>query len=147
MFVARLITGSRLLLGTIFFVFGLDGFLHFLPLPPPTPPAAAFMGALAASGWVVPLLKATELGAGVLLLGNRFVPLALALLAPIVVNIVGYHAVLEPMGLPVALLVLVLELALAYAYRGAFAPMLRARVEPAAVRSLTRLSRPAVAPT
>ena len=77
-----------------------------------------------------PIIKGVELVAGVLLLGGRYVPLALALLAPIIVNIVAFHAVLAPAGMVVPIVVLGLELYLAYAYRDAFAPMLRARVEP-----------------
>jgi hypothetical protein len=64
---------------------------------------------------------------GALLLSNRFVPLALAILAPIVVNVVLLHTFLAPAGLPVALLVLGLELFTAWSYRNAYASMLRAR--------------------
>ena len=62
-----------------------------------------------------------------LLLGGRFVPLALAVLAPIVINIVGFHLFLAPSGIALPLAVLALELYLAWTYRAAFAPMLRAR--------------------
>src|SRR5437868_5904386 len=77
---------ARTLLGLVFFVFGLNGFLHFIPQNG-TPPegAAAFAGALFKTGYMFPLLKGVEVLAGLSLLGNRFVPLALALLAPIVV--------------------------------------------------------------
>ncbi|WP_437303223.1 DoxX family protein [Sorangium sp. So ce388] len=119
---------ARTLLGLVFFVFGLDGFLHLMPHPPAPEAAASFAGALAATGYMLPLLKGTEVVAGALLLSNRYVPLALALLAPIVVNIVAFHAFLAP-GNPVAWLVLALEIYLAFAYRAAFRPMLRARVE------------------
>lgn len=121
---------ARILLGLIFTVFGLNFFLHFLPTPPHEGPAAAFAGALFASGYVFPIVKVVEVLAGLLLLGNRFVPLALALLAPIVVNIVAFHAVLAPAGMALPVVVLALELYLAWAYRGAFIPMLRAEVEP-----------------
>ncbi|XYH93995.1 DoxX family protein [Sorangium sp. So ce1128] len=119
---------ARTLQGLVFFVFGLDGFLHLMPHPPAPEAAASFAGALAASGYMLPLLKGTEVVAGALLLSNRYVPLALALLAPIVVNIVAFHTFLAP-GNPVAWLVLALEIYLAFAYRAAFRPMLRARVE------------------
>jgi putative oxidoreductase len=122
---------ARYLLGTIFFVFGLNGFFHFLPQPPMSGPPAEFAQALVASGYVFPVLKGAEVVAGVFLLSNRFVPLALALLAPAVVGIVGFHLVLAPAGMAIALLVLVLELYLAWSYRSAFAPMLRAHNEPA----------------
>lgn len=122
-------TVARTLLGLVFFVFGLNGFFGFLPEPPPPESAAAFIGGLAASGYMFPLLKATETAAGALLLVNRHVPLALTLLAPVIVNIVAFHTFLAPVN-PVALLVLALELYLAFAYRAAFRPMLQARVAP-----------------
>jgi putative oxidoreductase len=124
---------ARSVLGLIFFVFGLNYFLNFLP-PQPTPPegALAFLGGLAASGYVFPLIKAIEVAAGAALLANRFVPLALTLLAPIIVNIAAFHFLLAPAyALPSVLLAL--ELLLAWSYRAAFAPMLRAQVAPAAV--------------
>jgi uncharacterized membrane protein YphA (DoxX/SURF4 family) len=74
-------TAARLLLGGIFFVFGLNGFLGFLPQPPLSDAGGAFLGALAATGYMFPLIKGTEVVAGLLLLGNRFVPLAITLLA------------------------------------------------------------------
>ena len=135
-------TAARLLLGLVFTVFGLNGFLHFLPAPPAPPPAMAFGGALLASGYLFPLLKGTEVVAGLLLLGGRFVPLGLTLLAPIVVNIVGFHLFLAPAGLPLPIVVLALELYLAWSYRTSFAPMLQART-PLPRRAVTEAARPA----
>lgn len=126
-------TASRLLLGTIFLVFGLNFFLGFIPQPPPPAEAGAFLGALAASGYVFAIVKPVEIVAGLLLLSNAFVPLALTLLAPIVVAITGYHLSLDPAGAAPALVVLALELVLAYFYRHAFAPLFRARTEPARI--------------
>ena len=120
-------TAARLFLGLVFTVFGLNFFLHFLPTPASPPRAAAFAGALFASGYLFPLLKATEVVAGLLLLSGFFVPLALAVLAPVVINIVGFHLFLEPSGLPVPLAVLAAEIFLAWSYRAAFAPMLQLR--------------------
>ncbi len=122
---------ARLVLGAGFLLFGLNGFLNFLPTPPPPPaPALSFISALFATGYMIPLLKGTEVVAGLLLLGNRFVPLALALLAPVLVNINAFHLLLAPAGSAPGLLLLVAELYLAWSYREAFAPMLRSRVEP-----------------
>ena len=92
--------------------------------------AGAFAGALFASGYLFVVLKVVEVASGLLLLAGRFVTLALALLAPIVVNIVLFHAFLAPSGLPLALLVLALEIFLAWSYRSAYRPMLAARVAP-----------------
>jgi hypothetical protein len=127
---------ARYVLGTIFFVFGLNGFLHFLPQPPMSGAPLDFVMALVASGYVIPVLKGSEVIAGALLLSNRFVPLALALLAPAVVGIVGFHTVLAPQGFALTLLVLVLELYLAWSYRQSFAPMLKAQTEPARSEAL-----------
>jgi hypothetical protein len=126
----RLPTIARWLLGAGFFVFGLNGFLQFLPTPPEPPAAGNFLGALFATGYMFPLIKGTEVAAGALLLSNRFVPLALALLAPVLVNIVAFHAFLAPGGLALPLILLAAELYLAYSYRAAYAPMLKAEVEP-----------------
>jgi hypothetical protein len=124
------VPAARSLLGLTFVVIGINFFLHFLPQPPIAAAPLAFLSALLASGFIMPLIKTIEVVAGLMLLSNRFVPLALTLLAPIIVAIVGYHLSLAPEGTPIALLVLVLELALAWAYRRAFAPMLQAKVKP-----------------
>ena len=120
-------TAARLILGLVFTTFGLNFFLHFLPMPPPPPKALAAVMGLMANGYLMPLAHAIELVAGVLLLTGLFVPLALTVLAPIIVNIVAFHASVAPSGLGLGLLVLALEIGLAWAYRTAFAPMLRAR--------------------
>jgi putative oxidoreductase len=117
----------RILLGLVFAVSGLNKLLHFIPLPPPPPSGLAFMGALVGTGYLLQLVAATEIAAGVLLLTNRFVPLALALLAPVLVNIVAFHAFLAPAGLGLPLVLLAAELALAWQHRAEFAPMLHAR--------------------
>ena len=107
---------ARILLGLIFLVFGLNGFLHFLEVPPPPNDAAAgFMGGLAGSGYFFPMLKATEVICGVLLLLGMYVPLALVVLAPIVVNIAAYHFALDPgaqsMVMSILLIVLMIVVA------------------------------------
>jgi hypothetical protein len=124
-------TAARLLLGAIFTVFGLNGFFHFLPAPPPEGLAAVFVGGLASTGYFFPLLKGTEVLMGLLLLSNRFVPLALTVLAPIVVNIVAFHAFLAPAGTGLGILVTALGVYLAYTERAVFAPLLRARASEA----------------
>ena len=121
----KLPTVARIALGLIFFVFGLNGFLHFLPQPPAPPRAMAFAGALFASGYFFPLLKLTELGAGLMLVAGVATPVALVILAPIIVNIVAFHAFLAPSGLPIALAMLGAELFLAWSYREVYAPLFR----------------------
>jgi hypothetical protein len=122
---------ARTLLGLAFTVFGLNFFLHFLPQPPPPAGSGAFLGALV-GGKILTIIKPIEIAAGLALLGNRFVPLALTLLAPVEVGILTYHGVFDPAGLPVVAVLMALTIYLAWAYRAAFVPMLRARVEPAA---------------
>ncbi len=108
-------TIARIILGLIFFVFGLNGFLNFIPAPPEMPEkAATFMAGLMASGYFFPLLKGTEVVCGLLLLIGAFVPLALIVLAPIVLNIVMVHIFVMPDGLPIALFVAALEVYLAF---------------------------------
>ena len=125
---------ARYLLGLIFLVFGLNGFLHFIPMPPPVGVAGQFMGALFVSHYLVPIFL-LQVIPGVLLLSNRFVPLALTLLAPIIVNIVLFHALMAPEGLPMAVIVTALWGVVAFNRRAAFAGLFQARetqsVEPA----------------
>lgn len=122
-----LVHGARLILGLLFVVSGADGFLHWFPVTSMPASAEALTQALVGSGYLMTMVYATELAAGALLLANRYVPLALTLLAPIVVNIVAFHVFLAPHELAVALVVLALEIFLARAYVRAFRPMLAAR--------------------
>jgi hypothetical protein len=124
---------ARVLMGLMFFVFGLNGFLHFIPEPktPMTEGAVAFAGALMQTGYMFPLIMGTQLLVGALLLLNRFVPLALALIAPIIVGIITFHIFLAPASIGPAIVVLVLEIYLAWAYRNAYRPMLVMRATPA----------------
>jgi hypothetical protein len=123
---------ARYLMGLPLLVFGLNAFLNFIPAPSTPLPAgaAAFAGALMKSGYMMPLIGATQLIVGVLLVSNRFVPLALALFAPFMVNSVAFHVFLESSGRPMAGVFLALELYLAWAYRQAFRGMRAARVAP-----------------
>jgi hypothetical protein len=108
---------ARYLLGLIFLVFGLNGFLHFIPMPPPKGALAAqFGGAIFASHYWVVVFGIQVIG-GVLLLVNRYVVLALVLLAPVIVNIFFFHALMAPEGLPLAIIVIVLWLILAVRYK------------------------------
>ena len=125
---------ARIFLGLIFFVFGLNGFLHFLPNPPLPDAAGAFMGALSKTGYMFPLIKGTEVLGGLLLLSGRLVPLGLLLLAPVIVNIVGFHFVLAPPN-PVTFLVLALPLYLAWVYRNNFKGVLEVNAKPTAADS------------
>jgi putative oxidoreductase len=122
---------ARYLAGVIFLVFGLNGFLHFVPLPPPTGVAGQFLGALFVSHYLT-LIFGLQVIAAVLLLANRFVPLALAILAPVLVNILAFHALMAPSGLPLALFVTVLWALIFVDVRTAFAGLFEARLQPRA---------------
>lgn len=120
---------ARILLGVIFLFFGLNIILQFWKMPPPPGDAGQFLTILAVHGWmrVVGLLQVV---AGVLLLVGRFVPLALTLLAPIVVNVLLFHLLLlGGVGIAPGLLVAVLELFLLWAYRLSFRGLLDAAPE------------------
>ena len=117
---------ARILLGLLFLVFGLNGFLHFIPMAPPPGLAGQFMGALFVSHYLTFIFSLQVIG-GALLLVNRFVPLALSLLGPIVVNILLFHSLMAPEGLPMAIVVTVLWAVTAWGVRGAFAGLLQAR--------------------
>lgn len=127
-FTRHLPTVGRVLLGILLFVPGLNGFLNFLPPPPTALPE--FAEALMKTGYMFPLIKGTEVLAGVLLLTNRFVPLALAIVAPVVVNIVAFHAFLAPEGMVIPIVLLALHLSLAWSYRKLYRPMLALRAKP-----------------
>jgi uncharacterized membrane protein YphA (DoxX/SURF4 family) len=123
---------ARLLMGLIFLIMGLNGFLNFLPGPPGSMPAPemAFLNGLAASVYLNPLVSGVQVIVGVLLLVNRFVPLAVAVIAPVVVNIIGFHLFLSSVGIAIAIPTAVLEVYLAWSYRDAYRPMLAMRVDP-----------------
>ncbi|MGZ3745329.1 MAG: DoxX family membrane protein [Pseudobdellovibrionaceae bacterium] len=106
---------ARILLGLIFFVFGLAGLLNLIPVPPDLPERlVTFNTGLAASGYFMTLLKAMETLCGLLLLTGSFVPLALVVLAPIVINIILVHAFMAPSGLPLAIVIGLLLLYLSF---------------------------------
>jgi uncharacterized membrane protein YphA (DoxX/SURF4 family) len=124
---SRLAAASRILLGGLFLLFGLDGFLGFLPLPAFDGAAGDFMAGLKAAPHFMPLLKATEIAAGLLLLSGRLVPLALVVLAPVVLHVGAFHLFLAPAGLPVAGALLAAGLHLAWIHRETYRALLAAR--------------------
>ena len=125
---------ARILMGLPFLAGGLAGVLNLTPQPSTSLPegAAAFAGALLKTGYMMPLIFVTQLVVGALLLANRFVPLALALIAPFIVNSVAFHVFLERSGLPIALAFLALEIYLAWAYGQSYRSMLAMRATPGA---------------
>jgi putative oxidoreductase len=118
---------ARFLLGFIFLIFGLNGFLHFIPSPPLTGTVGQFVGALFVSHYLV-VVFLLQLIAAVLLLINCYVPLALTVLAPIIVNILLIHILMAPSGLPLAIVVTVLWIVVFLSVRSAFVGLLQQRV-------------------
>ena len=122
------ILGARIIEGLIFLIFGLNGLLHFFNPPLPTGDALTWFGIMAAHHWIN-FIAVVQLIGGLLLLVGRFVPLALTLLAPVIVNILLYHALLWPHGFGLAVIVLATQLFLMAVYWRSFAPLLHPNPE------------------
>jgi len=119
-------TIARYLLGIIFLVFGLNGFLQFLPMTTPPGLAGQYFQVLAASHYL-PVIFICQLIPAILLLINRYVPLALTVLAAVIVNIVCFHVLMAPSGLPLALIVVLLWFLVFASVRSAFAGIFQQR--------------------
>jgi hypothetical protein len=127
---------ARVLLGLGFTISGAFGLLIAfgamkIPTPPEPPPEAmaAFMTGMMKSGYLLALIKGTEFVCGLALVANRFVPLALTILAPVLVNILMFHAFLAPAGIVPGAVLTLLEAYLAYAYRDSFRTVVAARTK------------------
>src|SRR5438093_10795004 len=119
---------SRFLLGLIFLVFGLNGFLHFIPMPPPSGVAGQFLGALFVSKYLL-VVSGLQVISGVLLLIDRYVPLALTILGPIIVNILLFHGLMSPAGIGLAVFVTIFWGVVFVSARSAFDGIFEARVD------------------
>jgi putative oxidoreductase len=116
------VTIARILLGIIFLVFGLNGFLNFLPSPPLTGFVKDFIGSMVGSHYALGVFVVQVIG-GILLLTGQFVPLALAILGPVVYNILLFHITMDPSGLPLAFITTLLWVIVFWWHRAAFAPL------------------------
>lgn len=125
---------SRILLGVVFFVFGLNAILHFLPAPPMPPSDAVTYVQILASHGVMNFVALLMITAGLLLLVGRYVPLALVLLGPILVNILLFHFLIMHGGAAIGLIATLLELFLIWAYRFSFRGLFAAAPEVSATR-------------
>ena len=116
---------ARVVLGLIFVTFGLNIFLNFIPMPPPPEgPARQFMAALFISRYLY-VVGALQVVGGLLLSSERWMPLGLTLLGPVIVNIVCFHVLMAPAGLPMALVVSFLALFLLWRCREHFAGLVK----------------------
>ena len=122
------VLGARVLLGALFVVFGLNNLLHFIKMPPPSGDALTWIVIMSEHHWMN-FVGVEQLVGGLLVLVGRFVPLGLTLLAPVIVNILLYHALLWPHGAGVAVVALLLELFLLAVYWRSFAPLLHPNPE------------------
>jgi putative oxidoreductase len=113
----KLHTGARLLFGLGFLIFGINGFLHFMPNPPMTEQAGALLGAFAKTGYFFPMIKIIELIVGVLLLSNFFAVFAAVIVTPVLVGITTIHLFLNPAGLPIMIFLHVLHGIIVFGYK------------------------------
>jgi putative oxidoreductase len=121
---------ARVLLGLMFVVFGLNGFLHFIPTPPMPPSDMTTFATLLMKSHYIWLVSGVQVIGGALVLIGRFVPLGLTLLGPVIVNILMTHIAFQPAGLPPGAVAAVLWLILFYAYREYFAGIFTADAKP-----------------
>lgn len=117
----------RILLGALMVFSSLAYFLQLFPQPELSGALKTFNDGIEAAGYLMPLVKAVELLAGLALLVGRFVPLAILCLFPIAVNILGVHLFLAPEGMPIALFVMLSLLFLGYAKRAHFKSVFAAK--------------------
>jgi putative oxidoreductase len=111
---------ARILLGLIFVFFGVNGYLNFLHAPMPTGQAGQYVGVLAGTFYMY-FVSLVQLVGGVILLSGQFIPLALVLLGPVLVNILLFHISFQPAGLPPGVVCSILWLIIFFGYRRAFA--------------------------
>jgi putative oxidoreductase len=119
--IVRVLMGLLFILGSLAFFFKLGG------EPQLSGNMKTYFDGLVASGYFLPLLKITELVCGIAFLAGRFVPLACVVIAPVIVNILFVHTFLDKTGLPIAILLVLANSFLAYAYRDKFRPLLEAK--------------------
>ena len=125
----NLILAGRLTLGLALVVFGLNGFLQFIPVPPPAPAAGALLGAFFKTGYFFPFIKIAEIFAGSLLLSNRLVPFALAFIFPIIIGFTQIHLFLDPAGLALPLILLAIHAFLTHGHWAYFKTVMTIKTE------------------
>jgi len=125
------VTSARIVLGLVFFAAGLAGFL-LINNPPPAPPglAGAFQDVFFRSHWVL-FVDGVEFISGVLLLTNRFVPLALTLLGAVLSNILAFHITMNPAGIVPGVVLTSLWAVVAWSVRSSLAPLFVAKTQTA----------------
>jgi putative oxidoreductase len=118
---------SRILLGLIFLTFGLIGLLSLVPKQPmPDGLMKQYVDVLSASHYTQ-IVSAIEVASALLFLINRFVPLALVLIGPVIVNILLFHILMAPSTILPGLVVTILWFIVFYAHRSAFSGIFAAK--------------------
>lgn len=117
----------RFFLGAVYLIFGLNGLFEFLPMPPMPHDAHAFMSALGATGYMIYLLKFTEIAVAIALLSNRFVPLALVVIFPVSLNVLLFGLYLSPESLPLGGITFLANVYLLFSYMKYYKPMLKSK--------------------
>jgi hypothetical protein len=121
-------TIARYLLGIAFTVFGLNGFLQFLPMQPMPDLAMQFFKVLMASHYTVPIFL-IQIVSGLLFLSNQYVPVALTLIGPVIVNILLFHILMAPSGIVPGVIVAICWFFVFYSVRSAFAGIFQRKVQ------------------
>jgi uncharacterized membrane protein YphA (DoxX/SURF4 family) len=116
----------RVLMGLVFLFASITWFFGLIEPPPLTGPMKTFSDGLDASVYLVPTVKLVELLCGTAFVAGRFVPLAVVLISPIILNIVLVHVFLAPDGLPLAGFLVFANAVVAYQHRDVYKPLLRA---------------------
>ena len=117
----------RVLMGLLFLFASIVVLFKLVPQPEQTGNVKIFMDGVNASGYLLPLIKITELVCGIAFVAGRFVPLATVVIAPVIVNIFFFHTFVDTSGLPVAVFLVLANIFLAYAYWDKFKPLLEAK--------------------
>ncbi|MXV50929.1 DoxX family protein [Pedobacter sp. HMF7647] len=117
----------RVLMGLMFLFASIPVLFHLMPTPELKGDIKVFMTGIMAARYLFPLIKITELLCGIAFVTGFFVPLAVVVIFPIIINIVLYHAYLGPSELPIAIALLICDLFLAWYYRDRYKPILSAK--------------------
>ncbi|MDB9786531.1 hypothetical protein OAB57_00350 [Bacteriovoracaceae bacterium] len=123
----KLHTAARLIFGLAFLIFGLNGFLNFMPNPPMTPEAGSLIGAFAKTGYFFPMIKIVEMVVGLMFLTNMFAALAAILITPVLVGITTIHLFLNPAGIPIMIVLHLLHGLISIGYRNYYRILFNAK--------------------
>lgn len=122
----KILFAVQILVGLLLVVFGLNKFLHFMANPPVSPEMGMFMGALAKTGYMFPLVGAIQFFSGLAFILNKYVPLMAIVIIPVMLNAVLSHAFLDPSGTGAAAVILLLIILVMFKNKEAYVSVLKA---------------------